>query len=120
MSARFKIDTGDNIIIVDQQSELLLYGHQLCELALKAKNPPLATVLHIEGEAYSALLELYFSHVPEVQRYRSECERTGLINPDGEGKLLSDVSDAIELRQEHLEIMMDGVERAKDSGRWQE
>lgn len=63
--------------------------------------------MEVPGEAYIALLQMRFSHVPEVQRYLAAVEKTDLINPDGGSQLLKAVSDAIELTPADFEFMND-------------
>jgi hypothetical protein len=99
------------LILIDAESVktdppgLVLYGHQFLERLVKTGTKQTVAKMEIPAEAYLALLQVRFSHIPEVQRYLTAVEKTDLINPDGKSQLLKAVSDAIELKPEDFDFM---------------
>lgn len=99
---------GDDLILFDKETDLVLYGHEVFRQVLRQNRLLEAEALHVRvsAEAYIALLMNCFSDVPEVRKYLAETGRTETINPDGEGKLLEAASNAIWIEKRHLNILL--------------
>jgi hypothetical protein len=101
---------GDDLVLLDRESGLILYGHEIAREALRSKKTLRVLIVHLPAEAYIALLQTYFFEVPEVRTYLTAWERSQKINPDGNNHLLEAVSDAIWLQKRHLDILQHAIE----------
>jgi hypothetical protein len=53
------------LILIDAESELLLYGHQIVERLIETRTEQTVARMRVAAETYLALLGERFSHVPE-------------------------------------------------------
>jgi hypothetical protein len=102
-----------NLLLVDKETEGLLYGYRLVESRKDLKNPPAAVVIKIPAEAYIALLEVRFPAVPAVQKYRAESDRTGELFQGGTYELFADIERSIRLTHHHVRAMLESIERIR-------
>jgi hypothetical protein len=100
---------GDNLILMDNQTGVVLYGHEVLRESIRRHKEMKSVLVKIPAEAYTALLITFFPEVPEVRHYLAESERTDSINPDA-GKSLEAVSNAILIEEKMLKRMLDAIE----------
>jgi hypothetical protein len=111
----FTFSDGDDLILFDNETGGLLYGHEVVRQISRTKRPTRVLHLHVPAEAYIELLRGYFPDIAEVRAYLAEVERTNSINP-GEGKLLEAASNAIWIEKRHLDILLDAVDEDEGAG----
>jgi hypothetical protein len=105
---------GDNLILFDQETGCILYGHEVLRQVIRHKRSLKALQIRVPAEAYLALLETCFTEVPEVRTYLAEVERTNTINPGNDGKLLEAASNAIWIEKRHLEVLLNVTDNEGD------
>jgi hypothetical protein len=98
-----------NIIILDSETEIPLYGLVLLDVIKSTRRGSHAKVYRIPAEAWIAYLQTRHSHVPEVQAYLKAVDAEEGINPQ-EGKLLKAVDEAIEVSEHDADEILRIVE----------
>jgi hypothetical protein len=90
-----------NIVVIDEQTEGVLYGHTIFKMVNSSDKDQNVKLYRIPGEAYVAFLAHRYADVPEVTRYLAVYETEGL-NPR-KGKLLQAIDDVIDIDPQEWE-----------------